>query len=172
MSEFIKQSNPEFSAAPYDAIITDGCLYRGLLKGAEKMTGRQLSLDEIKSAFHYAVPDFMEDHRHPEQDRCFIKWTDKHIGHEEIIRIGLYILGERNVKVKYRARVDMAAPHNNIIIGRPGSLDACNFFISKCKTPKGAHFYESNIAGGLVWDPGQSYTDKLLSIRGFEIRIL
>ena len=168
--DYVKQSDKAFVEAPFDAIITDGCLYRSLLKGAEFITGKMLTQDEIKRAFTYAIPEYMEDHRNPRQDRCYIKAG----GHGEIIRIGCYILGERNVKVAYRYRQDIRPGGNKVmVIGREDDLAGCNFWISKCKpTSFSGHFYQSDMGGLLLWDPGQSYTKHLLSVRGFYIEIV
>lgn len=168
MSDYVKQYDPYFSKAPLGVIKTDGCLYRVLLKGAEKVAVCRLTAGEIGNAFHYAIPDFMEDHRHPGQDRCYIKAG----GHVEIIRIGMYMLGHRSVEIYYRYRRDITRDGDKMVIGTYGDIDRCNFYIGKCKTEKAAHFYESDIGGGLEWDPGRSFTKKLMSVRGFYIKII
>ena len=160
----IKQTDAYFIENGYDAIVSDGCFFRDLLYASEFFTGRILTAKEIGMAYHYAIPDFMEDHRRPNQDRCFIK---EH-GHIQIARIGFYILQERKVKIIYKYRWDK---NEGMIIGRSGDLYSCNFFISKCKMPKFNHFYVSSMAGAEEWNPGVSFSDELLSIRGFQIEI-
>ena len=164
-TNMLKQTDSAFDRAPYDAIQTDGCLWRTLLHCAELKTGKVLSAEEIKHAWHYSIPDYMEDHRHPGMDRCYIKAG----GHAEIIRIGFHILGERDVSIGYAYRYDFNT--DSLIIGKPGGLEQCNYFISKCKLPTYNHFYESDQFGNCTWNPGRSYSNEWLSVRGFWIEV-
>jgi hypothetical protein len=159
----VKQNDQWFKNNGFEAIVTDGCFFRDLLFAAEYFVNKELLPEEIGLAYQYAIPDFMEDYRHPGQDRCFIK---EH-GHVQIIRIGFYIIGKRFVSIKYPYRADK----DRMIIGTPADLYKCNFFISKCKIAKGNHFYVSDMYGNLSWNPGNSFTDNLLSVRGFTIKV-
>jgi len=161
----IKQYAKAFSKEPYTAIQTDGCLLFVLLKAAENITGKEFTEKELKRIWHYGIPDYMEDHRHPHKDRCFILGG----GHVQLIRIGLYILGVRNASVKYKYRYDL--DKEEYIIGNKNTLSVCNFFFAKCKLPGYSHFYESNKEGDLVWNPGNSFSVDLLSLRGIQITI-
>ncbi len=163
--EYIKQFDSDFSSAPYDAIQTDGCFWRTLLHAPEIFTGKHLTLTELKYAFHYSLPDYMEDHRHPEEDRCYIQW----LGHEQIIRIGFYILGERNVRISYPYRRD----GDKQVLGHVHDIDKCNFFAAKCQLgPKRFHFYNSNMSAVEKWNPHTVISTKVVSIRGFKIEVL
>lgn len=164
----VKQTHHAFQIAPYDGIQTDGCLYRCLLYAPELFTGKVLTTEEIKRAWHYSIPDYMEDHRNPHQDRCFIKAG----GHVQIARIGFHIIGVRDVQIEYRYRRDISPNGDNLVIGRQPTLATCNFFISKCRLPNYNHFYVSDIGGMEKWNPGQSFSTDLLSIRGFYIKVL
>jgi len=159
-----KQYDAAFNKPPYDAIQTDGCFVFDLLYGVEEFSvSSDFTETEIKRIWHYSIPDYLEDHRHPHQDRCFIKAG----GHVEIMRVGFYIMGIRNVKIKYKYRID----GDEMIIGRPSDLYACNFFITKCKLPTFSHFYVSDQFGKLLWNPGNSYSEIHTSLRGFEIEL-
>jgi hypothetical protein len=164
-TEPIKQTDPAFARPPYDAIQTDGCFWRTLLHAGELFTGKTFTAAELKHAYHYSIPDCMEDHRTPGQDRCYIKGG----GHVEIIRIGFYMMGERNVDIGYGYRYDFDA--GRYVIGNEAMLDRCNWFVSKCKMPTFNHFYESNRHGDETWNPGRSYSNELLSLRGFSIYV-
>ena len=157
----IKQYNECFNAAPYDAIQTDGCFWRTLLYPAELFTGKEFTADELKRAFHYSIPDYMEDHRHSGEDRCYIQWR----GHEEII------MGYRNVDVSYRVRHDL--DKDQFILGNESQYNACQFFAAKCKWKKTGHFYASDRYGWCKWNPHDVYvmSNEILSIRGFGIII-
>jgi len=161
----IKQYSEDFDKEPYTAIQTDGCLWEVLLKAAENMTHKTFYIAEIKRLWHYGIPDYMEDHRTPHKDRCYILAG----GHVEIIRVGLYVLGARNASIQYKYRYDLDKKEQ--IIGNKNNLDDCNFFFAKCKLEKYNHFYESDREGNLVWNPGNSFSKDLLSIRGIRIVI-
>ena len=161
--EHVKQYDPWFNENGFDAIPTDGCFFRDLLYVSEYFIGGLLTAPEIGLSYQYAIPDFMEDYRHPGKDRCFIK----EFGHVQIIRIGFYILSHCYVSIKYRYRVD----GDEMIIGKPSDLYQCNFFISKCKLDKGSHFYVSDMYGNEKWNPGKSTITKVTSIRGFNIEV-
>ena len=165
MSEAIKQTNPGFARAPYDAIQTDGCFWRTLLHCGEHFTGKLLSIRELQRAFHFSIPDYMEDHRRPGEDRCYILGG----GHVEVIRIGFYILGERNVDIEYAYRQDFNT--RRFVIGKAQDFYRCNYYISKCAYKKTGHFYESDLKGAEEWNPGQTFNPELLSMRGFVIRV-
>lgn len=159
----VKQTDPGFSDRPFDAIQTDGCFFRVLLECSEYLLNKQLTVNEIKYAFKYAIPDFMEDHRQPNKDRCFISEG----GHVNIIRIGFYILGIRNVSIEYKYRFDIDT--GNYEIGSKDSYKDCNFWISKCKLRTTNHFYHSDALGVLLWNPSDSFTYDRTSLRGFKI---
>ena len=161
----IKQYNSAFKKEPYKAIQTDGCLYNVLLKAAENITGEEFTVEEIKRIWHYSIPDYMEDHRHPNKDRCYIRAG----GHVEIIRLGLHVLGVRHATIQYKYRYDINT--EKYILGNKDSLCDCNFFFAKCKLPAYNHFYESDREGELRWNPGYSFSHNLLSIRGVKITI-
>jgi len=114
---YLKQTDAAFAQAPYDAIQTDGCLWRSLLYAGEFFTGQVLTADEIKYAFHYSIPDYMEDHRHPGKDRCYILSG----GHAEICRVSFFILGERSASIEYAYRRDFY-PDDKYVIGREADL--------------------------------------------------
>lgn len=162
----ILQTDAGFGAAPYDAIMTDGCFWRTLLHASEVHCGKALTLDELKYAYQYAIPNYMEDHQQPGKSRCYIQWK----GHEEIIRIGFYILGERNVDIKYRYRYDIDT--DKTIIGTEKAFYGCTFFVGKCKLrPNAYHFYESDLHGAMKWNPHTVFTNDLTSLRGFLIKV-
>lgn len=163
MIELIKQIDPAFIDPPYDAISTDGCLFRSLQAIAETAIGVALTEDEIKRAFHYAIPDYMEDHRNVGNDRCYI------LKHEEIIRVAFYILGYRYVSIEYKYRKDDV----KMIIGTHRDFYSCNYWIGKCLLDSGgSHFYLSNLIGNVTWNPHVAISEKLTSLRGYRIKIL
>jgi hypothetical protein len=57
------------------------------------------------------------------------------------------------------------------VIGKATDLGKCNYFISKCRMPTFNHFYESTATGDERWNPGQSFSRDLLSVRGFYINV-
>ena len=165
----IKQTDPAFSDAPYDAIQTDGCFWRALLYASELFTSHELTAEELKRAYHYSIPDYMEDHRTDGKDRCYIQWGDGFKGHEEIMRIGFYVLGERSVDIEYAYRKDYTT--GKFVIGKPADFYRCNFWIGKCRYGSTGHFYVSDMQGKLKWNPGNTYSADLLSLRGFRIKV-
>jgi len=166
--DYIKQTSNTFNDEPFAAIQTDGCFWRVLLNASEIMTKNALTGDELKRAFHYSIPDYMEDHRNPGQDRCYIKWH----GHEEIIRIGFHIIGMRDVSIEYKYRKDYDT--GKFVIGNSEAWYDCNFWIAKCRYRNTGHFYTSDNKGAVVWNPASTapaHGNDILSLRGFSIRV-
>ncbi len=164
--ELIKQYDERFTG-DFSAIQTDGCFWRSLLAFSELATSNVLTIDELKRAYRYAIPDYMEDHREEGKSRCYIQWK----GHEEIARSGFYIVGERHVKIEYRYRRNNVS--GQMIIGKHEDFYACNYYITECELSSGnSHFYVSDLNGVVLWNPHTVISNDILSLRGFRIVML
>lgn len=150
------------------AIGTDGCLFMTLLKAATNFVKTEYTYEKIRRAYQYAIPDFMQDHRTPGKDRCFV------IDLPEIVRIGFTLLGYPDVQVEYLYRNDNPLGVPKMIIGKHGSLKKCNFFFKKVLAVNGdnsyKHFLECTKEMVSLYNPGNG-DGKILSLRGMKIRL-
>lgn len=158
-----KQAAPEIKAIKsLEAVPTDGCLLFSLWKSGEQFTNNFYSLQDIIRGYKWAIPDYMEDHRNPGKDRCYI------LDHEEILRIGFALMGYPKARLKYIYRDDDPNGSGDMIIGSRMDISKPNYWISKVWTGEIFHFYNSDQWGNAVWNPGIS-TGSLISLRGYKI---
>ena len=156
----VKQYNAD--CHPY--IQTDGCLYMSLLdipcdwcKAKCRPARNDLTVAEINRLYWYAIPQFMKNGDTDKNNRCYI------LNHEEIIRLGFYILGKRTMFIQYAYRDD-ADPQKSF-----GTIDKCNYFITEIELPSFHHFYRSDADNTVIYNPGRSYSEKVVSTRGYII---
>ena len=105
---------------------------------------------EVKRAYDYAVPKYMDAD-------CYVK------DHEEIIRIGLYILGQRFALAQYSFRED----GDMLIFG--GDKGLCNYFISLLDCGSFKHFVRTDRQCQILYNPGRS-TGPRISLRGYCVK--
>jgi hypothetical protein len=157
----IKQYNTDLH--PY--IQTDGCLFMSLLDIAcdyckakcQPALKSELTIAEVNKIYWYAIPQFMQDGRQAQQNRCYI------LNHAEIIRLGFYILGKRNMFIQYLYRDDFD-PSKSF-----GEIKGCNYFITEIQLPTFNHFYRSDADGNVLYNPGRSFSNNIESTRGYKI---
>jgi len=104
---------------------------------------------EVKRAYDYAVPKFMDAD-------CYVK------DHEEIIRIGLYILGQRFATAYYMFRED-----GDVL--KYGTKAECNYYISLLDCGSFKHFVRTDRQGKILYNPGRS-TGPRISLRGYCVK--
>jgi|GEM_PF-4448972 len=158
-----KQTHPQHG----EAIQTDGCYFMVDLSIGEDIgyrlgrISRGFTPLEVNLAYHYAIPDFMEDHRQPGESRCYI------LDHPAIISIGLYIMGFREHSVEYKYRNDAGIQ----IIGRPDDLDDCNYFVKEVLIGNGprTHFIRCDRRGVTLYNPGITDDMEWESFRGYKV---
>lgn len=159
--------NKQYFPKHIEPIRTDGCHFMVDLSFGESLRQRidhdapDMTPDEVNHAYHYAIPDYMEDYREPEKSRCYI------LSHEEIIAIGLRIMGFRNFNVEYLYRRD----GNTYIIGNEAALFRCNFFVKKIPYKSSGHFIRCYMNGITDYNPGNTDSMDILSLRGFLVKI-
>ena len=147
-------TNKQTAQAHYPSIQAEGCLLMSLLDIACAEAVDDLMPLEVNRIYDYAVPKYMEP-------TCFVK------EHEEIIRLGFYILGHRFTVARYIYRRD----ENKQIIGKTSDIDKCNYFVTMVDAGTFRHFYRSDEHGYVLYNPGIS-TGRVLSIRGYAVKIL
>lgn len=159
-----KQTHPHH----YEQIQTDGCYFMVDLSIGEDIALRlgrqhhQMEPYEVNLAYNYAIPNFMRDGGHIREDRCFI------LKHEQIIAIGLYIMGVRIHTIDYLYRKD-GDIHK---IGIEESLDLCNYFVKEVLVGSGpaTHFVRCDRRGVTLYNPGISDDHEWESFRGYRVK--
>lgn len=160
-----KQGAPEIRARKeLDAIPSDGCLLLTLWKAAEKFTGERFTLQDIIRGYKWVIPDYMEDHRTPGKDRCYI------LSHEEVMRVGFALMGAPRAKIEYMYRDDDPLGNGKMVIGSRMQIEVPNYWAAKVWTGYFHHFYNSDNIGDVRWNPGVS-TGHLVSLRGYKITL-
>lgn len=160
-----KQAAPEIKAIKsLEAVPTDGCLLFTLWKAGEEFTRKKYTLGEIVRGYKWAIPDYMEDHRHTGSDRCYI------LDHEEVMRIGFALLGFPRAYIEYIYRDDDPLGKGKMVIGSRMQIEEPNYWAAKVWAGYFHHFYNSDRAGNVRWNPGIS-TGRLISLRGYKITI-
>ena len=141
----VKQSDKALN----HAINKEGCLFMSLLDIASDLIGEDLLPQEIMRAYDYTVP------KHMEAD-CYVK------DHAEIIRAGMYLLGQRFGLAHYGYRCD----GDQVLWGKKSE---CNYFISAMDCITFTHFVRTDPQGLILYNPGKS-TGKLVSLRGYCVK--
>ena len=160
-----KQAAPEIKAIKsLEAVPTDGCLLFTLWKAAEQFTRKRFTLQEIVRGYNWVIPDYMEDHRNPGKDRCYI------LDHEEVMRVGFALLGFPRAEIRYIYRDDDPLGTGEMVIGSRMQIEEPNYWASKVWTGDFYHFYNSDRIGDVRWNPGVS-TGHLVSLRGYKIKL-
>ena len=157
----VKQYNSD--CHPY--IQTDGCLFMSLLDipcdwckaRCQPPLKNELTVSEINKAYWYAIPQFMRNGDIDQKSRCYI------LNHPEIIRIGFYILSKRNMFIQYLYRDD-EDPDKSF-----GDIKGCNYFITEIRLPSFHHFYRSDADNNVIYNPGRSFSNDVVSTRGYRI---
>ena len=152
-----------------EGIRKEGCAFLCDLSIAENVlsnispTEPGLSVNEINSAYLYAAGVFLK-HVHTDKTPACYVWD-----HEEVIRIGLYLVGFRNHRVRYRYRKD----GDLLVIGQYADVMKCNYFIKQIRVPSSGetHFIRCDIQGNTLYNPGVTDSDRWESFRGFSVSV-
>lgn len=161
----LKQYSPNMPRS----VVTDGCFYMDLLDIGWSFANRVIgpvdepTVQEVRRIYKWVIPDFMRDGGNTKKNRCFIEAG----GHVEIIRAMVNICQIRDIKIEYRYRKD----YDDMIIGKEYDYDRCNYFLHELDCESYTHFVHVDRDGQLLYNPGRSFSEKIISVRGFYLAI-